>query len=254
VTMKRQCRKAVILAAGEGSRVRSASSGRPKCLMDLGGRPIIEWILLALAEAGISRVVMVTGYRAPVLKASLGARRHGLGISYVHNRRWRQPNGLSLYAARKAVKAGEPFLALMSDHLLSPGIIRKVANAPTARCVLAVDTEVAGVFDIRDATKVRIVDGRPAAIGKKLRSYNAVDCGIFRFDGRMFRAIEAAFKTGRQSLTDGVRNLIAGDDLDVVSVGGDAYWIDIDTPKAYREALRAMDRFASTFDARRKGL
>lgn len=252
MTMKRHCKKAVILAAGEGTRVRSAAEGRPKCLMDLGGRPIIEWILLALAEGGISQVVIVTGYGAPVLKKALGSRRHDLSIRYVHNRRWRQPNGLSLYTSAKGITAGETFLALMSDHLLSPGIIRKVAGARTARCVLAVDTNIARVFDIRDATKVRIVDGKPVAIGKRLHTYNAVDCGLFRFDGRMFRALETAFRAGSQSLTAGVKSLIAGDDLDVVSVGDDAFWIDIDTPRAYKQAMRSMDCFASTFDGERK--
>jgi 1L-myo-inositol 1-phosphate cytidylyltransferase len=247
-----KCRKAVILAAGGGTRISSLSTGRPKCLMELGGKPIVEWVLAAIAEAGMEEAVIVTGFKADVLRQALGpASRLGLTLTYVHNRRWRRPNGLSLYAARAEVKPDEAFLALMSDHLLPAGIIKKVAEARTSKCVLAVDTDTASVFDIHDATKVRVVDGRPAAIGKKLRSYNAVDCGLFRFDGRIFGALETAFRAGRESLTDGVRILIAHNDLDVLSADA-MFWIDIDTPRAYRQALRVLEGTASTSKRKRK--
>lgn len=220
--------------------------------MELGGTPIIEWVLAALAKAHVEEAVIVTGYKAEILKQVLGSgRRQGLKLTYVHNRRWKRPNGLSLYAAKAEVKPHETFLALMSDHLLPARIIRKVASARTSRCVLAVDTDIASVFDIHDATKVRVVDGRPMAIGKRLRSYNAVDCGLFRFDGRIFVALERAFRAGRQTLTDGVKTLIADDDLDVLAAD-DVFWIDIDTPKAYRQASRVIDGTAATFKRKRK--
>ena len=57
-----ECDKAVILAAGAGTRVRQISERRPKCLIDLAGRPIIEWILESLVRGGIRKVVMVTGF------------------------------------------------------------------------------------------------------------------------------------------------------------------------------------------------
>jgi choline kinase len=248
----RRCRKAVILAAGGGTRIRSLSTGRPKCLMELVGRPIIEWVLRALAGAGIEEAVIVTGFRAEMLRKTLGSGKEpGLTLTYVHNRRWKRPNGLSLYAARAEVRSDEVFLTLMSDHLLPAGIIRKVATARTSRCVLAVDTDIASVFDIHDATKVRVANGRPVAIGKKLRSYNAVDCGLFRFDRRIFEALETGFRSGRQTLTDGVKALIAGDDLDLLPVD-DMFWIDIDTPRAYRQAVHALTGTASNLKGKRK--
>jgi choline kinase len=248
-----RCRKAVILAAGGGTRISSLTTGKPKSLMELGGRPIIEWVLEGLVGARIEEAVIVTGFGAKILRRSLGSgKRLGLKISYVHNRRWKQPNGLSLYAARKAIAGYEPFLVIMSDHLLPAGIIRKVAAARTPNCVLAVDTKIGSVFDIHDATKVRVVNGRPEAIGKKLHSYNAVDCGLFRFDARVFRALEKVFKTGRHSLTDGVKVLIAADELDVLPAGDDMLWIDVDTPRAYKQALRIMEGTASNLKGKRK--
>jgi len=160
--------KALILAAGGGSRVRSLAAGRPKCLMPLGERPIIEWVIGALTTAGIRDIVMVTGFKAQVLKRALGnGARLNASLTYVHNRNWRKPNGLSVYAARSILGYKETFLTLMSDHLLPASIIRKVAGAPTTKCLLAVDDNVSGVFDLSDATKVRVVDGSPVTIGKR---------------------------------------------------------------------------------------
>lgn len=243
----RSCNKAVILAAGSGSRIRSLTTGNPKCLMDLGGRPIIEWIFSALRAAGIVEVVMVTGYKGRILRRTLGSgSRYGLRLRYVHNPRWTEPNGISLRAAGRALRGDDTFLVLMSDHLLPASIIKRVARSSLSGCVLAVDTKISRVFDLSDATKVRLTGGVPVAIGKRLRRYNAVDCGLFRFDRRVFTALEAAIRGGSESLTEAVKILIADGDLDVLLVGDDVSWIDVDTPKAYRKAAANVARFTGT--------
>jgi choline kinase len=234
------CKSAVVLAAGMGSRVKTLTTRKPKCLMPLAGRPIIAWILAALRKARVRDVVMVTGFGSAFLRRTLGdGAAHGVRIRYVTNRRWREPNGLSLYAARRLLAEGGSFLAMMSDHLLLPDVIKQVARARTPNCVLAVDTDIAGVFDLSDATKVRLAGAKPVAIGKRLRKYQAVDCGLFRFDSRIFDALEEAINKGDRSLTAGVKRLIAAGDLDVLPVAG-SFWIDIDTPRAYREAARRI--------------
>jgi choline kinase len=239
--IRETCKTAVILAAGMGTRVRTITPGRPKCLMALGGRPIIGWILASLERAEVTDVVVVTGFGSSILRHALGdGAGYGLRIRYVHNRRWREPNGLSLYAARRALSREDTFLAMMSDHLLHPRIIEAASRAQTENCILAVDTDLRRVFDLSDATKVRLVEGKPVAIGKRLRNYNAVDCGLFRFDGRVFEALRAAIAKHEMSLSAGVKRLIADGDLDIVRVSG-SFWIDIDTPKAYREAARRIE-------------
>jgi choline kinase len=254
----------VILAAGCGSRVRSITPEKPKCLMDLGGRPIIDWILEGLAVAGIREVIVVTGFQHRTLRRALGPNHRGaspdlplasephsatarsrsprpdLAITFVHNPRWREPNGISLYAARRAIHAGETFLLVMSDHLLPPRVISQVARARASKCILAVDPNISKVFDLPDATKVRVVGGLPVAVGKRLRSYNAVDCGLFRFDRRVFAALRVSFAEGVMSLTGGVKQLIANGDLEVLPIGKGAFWLDIDTPRAYKQALKRI--------------
>ncbi len=241
-TKAKKCKRAVILAAGKGTRVRAIATQTPKCLMQLGKRRIIEWIIEAITLAGLKEITIVTGFGARAIRNALKDGNHlGANIEYVHNSRWHEPNGVSLYSVKATVGTQENFLTLMSDHLLPPEIIRKVAAARTTKCVLAVDTNIEGVFDLPDATKVRISDGVPVAIGKHLRKYNAVDCGLFRFDRRIFIALENAFRMGRKALTDGVRLLIENGDLAVLPIGTNSTWIDIDTPSAYRKALREID-------------
>ncbi len=251
--MRNECRRAVILAAGAGTRVRKINADRPKCLMDLDGKPIIEWILKCVKLGGITRVTMVTGFKAAAIRTALGdGRRYGLDISYVNNPQWRKPNGISLYSARKAVRGEPAFLVLMSDHILPPAAVERVRKSKSRRCILAVDTDLDNVFDIRDATKVRLAGGKPEAIGKKLRRYNAVDCGLFRFDERMFAALDRAFRRREYSLTGGVKRLIGNDDLDVVPIGKGAFWIDIDTPRNYRHARENIGKLVRALAGKKR--
>jgi len=251
--MSEECRRAVILAAGAGTRVRKITDQKPKCLMDLEGKPIIEWILTSLELAGITRVTMVTGFKAPAIRAALGnGRRYGLKISYVNNRRYKEPNGISLFSAREAVSGESSFLTLMSDHILPPGAIERVRKSKSTRCILAIDTNLDNVYDLQDATKVRLADGRPDAIGKKLWNYDAVDCGLFRFDERMFEALDHAFGRQMYSLSAGVKKLIKDDDLDVVPIGKGAFWIDIDTPRNYRYARKNIKKFMKALAGKKR--
>ncbi len=244
-----KCEKAVILAAGRGSRARTIANDNPKCLIGIHGKPIIRWIVESLTLSGITEITLVTGFKAHLIEEAMGdGSSAGISIKYVHNTRWEEPNGVSLYAVKDFFKEGDYFLTLMSDHLLPPTIIKKIATSPNPKCLLAVDTDLDGIYDISDATKVRLRDGVPVAISKKLRTYHAVDCGLFRFDHRVFQALEKAFSLGKKALTDGVRVLIENGDLAVIPIGKETFWIDIDTPRAYRYAERSMQRFLSLFE------
>ena len=59
--------KAIILAAGRGSRMKNMTDERPKCLVELGGKPLLEYQLTALRQAGINEIAVVTGYRRELL-------------------------------------------------------------------------------------------------------------------------------------------------------------------------------------------
>ena len=95
--------KAIILAAGRGSRLKGLTDDRPKCLVELGGVRLLDWQLAALKAAGIEDVVVVTGYRADLLQAE--------GVRTIHNPDWARTNMVrSLLCAALRSDEAQPHL------------------------------------------------------------------------------------------------------------------------------------------------
>jgi choline kinase len=227
-------RRALIIAAGRGVRLNPHNQELPKCLVRIGARSIIETTLTALQRTGIQEVFIVTGYKHESLSHRLGdGYQFGLRLHYIFNEQWRRENGLSVYAARECFDARESFLLLMGDHLFAPEILTVLMATPLApgEIALAVDSKLASIFDLDDATKV-IFDGTHIrAIGKTLTHYNGVDCGLFKCTPSIFQGLKAAMVNGDCSLADGCRHLIAQGKMRGVDIGN-AFWVDIDTPAA----------------------
>src|SRR3989344_2696381 len=94
--------KALIIAAGNGTRMQTVIRGRHKSLMPLLGLKIIERVILGAKEAGISEFVIVTGYRGKDLRKTIGdGAKYGVTVSFVNNDNWKKANGISVFKARK---------------------------------------------------------------------------------------------------------------------------------------------------------
>jgi choline kinase len=133
--------EAVIIAAGEGSRMSRLCS--PKPLTPLLGLPIIERILLIAKLAGINDFKIVVGYKAAVIKEAIGdGRKYGVRIKYIENPEWEKGNGVSVLQAKNHVHG--KFLLLMSDHLFDEQILERLltAHVKPGHCVLCVDRNV----------------------------------------------------------------------------------------------------------------
>ncbi|MBU1040857.1 MAG: phosphocholine cytidylyltransferase family protein [Proteobacteria bacterium] len=92
--------KAIILAAGRGSRMKSLTDDRPKCLVEFRGKPLLHWQLEALRTAGVCDIALVTGYRRDALA--------GFGLREFHNERWAETNMVtSLSCAREWLESGD---------------------------------------------------------------------------------------------------------------------------------------------------
>ncbi len=132
--------KAIILAAGMGTRLESVSGGIPKCMVKVGGIPLIDRMLSRIAQAGIEEAIVVTGYRADVLKehvSSIGTSLANNAV-FVHNDRFSDMgNFYSLLVAEEAV-GDSSFIKFDGDVLLDEKVlpILLAAKGPAA---LAVD-------------------------------------------------------------------------------------------------------------------
>jgi len=235
---------AVILAAGEGSRLRSARSVVPKPLIRLRGLSLAERSIAQLLTAGVERFVVVLGCEAALVQHEferIAERRH-CHISFVKAENWENGNGCSA-AATASLVGDSLFLLTMVDHLLPPEMIQNVLADPPAQdeVALAVDHDTENVFDLPDLTKVEVSGGRIAAIGKDLATWNACDTGLFYCSSWLFEGLARAHKQGKFSLTDGIRECVAQGRVRTIDVTGER-WLDVDTSEAVQEAVHRIDK------------
>ena len=231
---------AVILAAGQGSRLLERSGGVPKPLIPVLGVPLLERTLLSCRAAGITEVFVVVGYRQELLQPVLAAlaRRYAMALHVVENPAWVEGNGTSALAV--APYLARPFVLLMCDHVFAPAMLGQLLDAEDGAevCRLAVDRRIETIFDLPDATKVRLDGHMITAIGKDIAPFEAIDTGLFLCRPFLFHALERARAAGDSSLSGGMRQLLATGQLRAVDIGAH-FWSDVDTPAslAYTERM-----------------
>ncbi|GAH99637.1 unnamed protein product, partial [marine sediment metagenome] len=173
--------KVVILAAGEGKRLRTKKKNETKAQIKVYGLSLIQRAILSAKKAGLSNFIVVVGYKKEILVSHLKklSKIHDLNIEIVENPQWEKGNGTSVYACHDLIKGN--FFILMCDHLFDPSILTELSkdNLPENGAILAIDKNIDKVFDLGDATKVQDQDGSIIRIGKNLKSFNAIDTGIF---------------------------------------------------------------------------
>jgi choline kinase len=231
----------LILAAGNGTRIRSVSAGLPKPLVDFRGKPILEHIIRRAHQAGIDNFVIVVGYRSDLIRSWFESRLLGVSITFVENPEYHKANGISALKARNEIH--ENFLLLMADHIFEPETARVLLRQRLApgEVILAVDPNIDRIFDLDDATKVRRESDRIVDIGKEIAHYDALDTGMFLCSPALFDRLEAAAaKDGNCSLSDGMRQLIRERRLRALEIG-EAQWQDLDTPEALAYAEGVFD-------------
>ena len=163
--------RALILAAGRGVRV--GDHGGPNCLTAVGRCTLIERTLQLLESLGVQKIAITVGWKGAELRKRIAASTEvsaamRRGIVVFENAEWEKPNGLSVLAARSFIT--ERTLLVMADQIAAPSLVRELTASPAAgdRTVLCIDRDLARVFDIEDATKVKLRGAKVVAIGKGL--------------------------------------------------------------------------------------
>jgi L-glutamine-phosphate cytidylyltransferase len=156
--------KALILAAGRGTRIRSIHGERPKCLISFEGEAILDHQIHGLFAVGIREIGIVVGYESEQIIKHMEARYRDYlhRFSFIHNSKFESTNNIySLWLARDWLR-GEAFMCLNADVLCEPDILIPAAKS-TAPISMIVDPQW------RDETmKVIIRDGRVAKMSKKI--------------------------------------------------------------------------------------
>jgi choline kinase len=224
--------RAIILAAGRGSRLGDLTKDRPKCLLEFGGRPLIDWQLSALAANGVTDVVVIVGFGAKRVAHYLAE--HWPSVRLLHNPFYDVSDNLaSLWLAREEM-VGD-MIVLNGDTLVSPEIVGRALQGAVAPITVTIDRKPA--YDADDM-KVRLDGTRLIAIGKTLSPdhANAESIGMLLFrDGGTFlfrQAIEEAMfdpATVRRWFLSIIDSLAARAEIRALSIEG-LSWSEVDFP------------------------
>jgi len=230
--------KAIIIAAGDSSRLWPRTNKTPKTLLPFGKGSILSTIMSSLSLSGITEFAIVLGFEADLIRNYLEENNFfGFKTTIVLNQDYQKGNGLSVMMAEELV-GNEDFILSMSDHVVTQMAIKRVVNSNETKNLLLVDKKVERIFDKEDATKVHCQDNRILNINKNLSDYNGIDCGIFRLNDRFFSAMRIKMEEGKDSISAGIKELIRNNDMLAIFMENHERWIDIDTPQAYQFALK----------------
>lgn len=193
---------AILLSAGQGSRMLPLTAERPKCLIEFSGRSLIEWQVEMLARGGVKRIDVVTGFMTDLVDETLGAIRDPrVEITTRFNPFYQVADNLgSCWIAREAMEGD--FLILNGDTLVSEEIVGRVQQDSGWPVTVTVDVKDAyDSDDMKVARDAATANGRLMRIGKMLTAQesNAESIGFLAFRGEgaaLFRnAVRAAMRT-----------------------------------------------------------
>jgi choline kinase len=125
---------AIVLAAGVGKRLLDAANGRPKCLIEIGGRSLLRRLLESLAQTGVRDALVVTGFGDQEVRAALARPPGGIAVRCLTNPRFREGAILSLWTARDALDGD--VLIMDADVLCPTAMLARLVRSPHANCFL----------------------------------------------------------------------------------------------------------------------
>jgi choline kinase len=243
--------KAIILSAGQGSRLGHLVDDRPKCLIDFSGRTLLDRQLDTLAANAVDEAVVVTGFHDELVEQAIAGRSGGPAVRTVFNPFYKvADNTGSLFMAREEL-AGD-CLVWNGDTLVSRSLMGRVVGNDRSGICVTIDRK-----DSYDDDDMKVVEesGLLKAIGKRLgRGVNAESIGLLAFrDGgaeRFREAIDQAMRTPEGTTIWYLRvinQLAQASDVWTLDISGDE-WGEVDFPP---DVERARELTAQ-WDAARK--
>ena len=241
--------KAIILAAGEGKRLRPLTKNNPKCLVDLFGKPLLEWQINLMKKCGIDDIIVVTGYKKEKLK--------NYPVKFLHNKKYAQTNMVeTLFLASNEFES--PLIVSYGDIIYEKNILESLLNSPDD-ISLVIDNQWKKYWEKRfndplsDAESLILQDNYITSLGQKVNSYQQI-CGqyigLMKFQGSSIELIKKFYvqkrnesKKGKNPLneslpfeksylTDFLNSLIK-ENVKIKAVKTNNGWLEIDTISDY---------------------
>ncbi|MFC7057312.1 bifunctional sugar-1-phosphate nucleotidylyltransferase/acetyltransferase [Halovenus salina] len=216
---------AVVLAAGEGTRLRPLTHNRPKPMLPAANRPILQHVLDALVEAGMEEIVLVVGYRQERVQEYFGSQYRSTPLTYVTQEK-QLGSGHALLQARSAVEG--PHIVVNGDKLIDGGSVSRVVDAFDGDGIsMAVlnrsNASQYGVVTL-DGSQVTELEEKPDTDEHRL-----INAGVYAFPSQMFETIQSTpQRDGELILSDAIIEQIDNDNVRAVRVDG--LWADATYP------------------------
>jgi len=235
--------KAVVLAAGEGVRLKPLTLTKPKHLLPVGNIPLIQHVLTAVKKTGLKEVLVVVGFMGEKIKNFLDNLKFNLKIDYVWQDR---VGGTGEAIGLTSNFIDEDFLVVYGDLYIKPTLIQKILQT-----YKRVKENVLTVVEVENPKDYGVVSLDKNGWLRKIQekpekpSSNLVNCGIYIFNPEIFKEIEKTEKSvrGEVEVTDTIQRMLSkGFRFYAVKVEKDE-WMDVGKPW---DLLEANKRFLQT--------
>lgn len=237
---------AVILAAGRGSRMKGLTEEKPKCLLELAGRPLLHWQLDAMRVAGITDIVVVRGYRASLLVGDFAT---------VENPRWADTNMVQTLLCALPHTLNKTVLVSYADIVYKPEHVQQLLETTGDICI-TYDTDWETLWSLRnenpldDAENFLAENGKLIDIGgraKSLADIHGQYMGLLKFTPKGQREIIEYVASlppamaDKLDMTSLLKCLLAqGLEVNVCAVSGG--WCECDTEDDIRQYEQTIQR------------
>lgn len=228
--------KAIILAAGKGTRLYPLTLEKPKCLLEVGGMSVINRQIAVIREMGIEDIVMVVGYKKEVIMSQVGAK-----VRYREYLNFDETNNLhTLWSVRDELN--NAFICFFSDLIFDADLIRKAMVSNNDICMVCNTNKI-----LEGTMRIKLTDGKLTGVGGHI----PVSEGSGNFLG-----IAKFSKRGANLLVDQMRKMVSGHKndyytiaIDVLAKKGieigyvnldDSLWVEIDTEKDLESAHKLL--------------
>lgn len=211
-------KQAVILAAGEGQRLRPFTVNRPKVMLSIAGKPILQYVVEALANNGVRDIVLIVGYKKEQVFDYMGSgEQFGVSLTYVTQEK-QLGTAHALAQAQEVTK--NDFLVLPGDNLIEADTVAGfVATKPEAVLVKRVNNPVRyGVVTIAKGMLKKVIEKPREAVG------NIISTGIYALTTEIFNFIEPEL-----DLPD-VMNKMLAQGHSIKAEETDGTWLDVIYP------------------------
>lgn len=233
--------RAVILTAGEGTRMRPLTLTRPKTMLPVGGKPLLEYNVVALRDAGIKNITMIVGYQKEAVEDHFkDGKELGVNINYVtQEKRLGTAHAIGQVASILNKDEDDAIIVTNGDIILGNALIKSLIekyNQSKAQSILVLtevdDPSSFGVVEL-EGDQIKDIVEKPAP---DEAPSNLINAGIYLFDQNIFKAIEKTEKSerGEYEITDSLKIQINQDEK-VLGLVSSEKWIDVGRPWEFLE-------------------